>query len=321
MLKNTASQKVIVFAFDSTTNLPKTGDAANITAYISKDFGAVTALTDTSATEMDATNAKGYYLFDITQTETNADTIHVTAKSSTANIVVVGAPAAIFTYPTGGIASPTNITAASGITVATNNDKTGYSLSQTFPTNFSALAITAGGAVTVGTNNDKTGYTVSTVSDKTGYSLTAVTGLGNQTANITGNLSGSVGSVSGAVGSVTAGVTVTTNNDKTGYTASTVSDKTGYSIATGGVGTGDIDATALNEIADAILDRVLSAGADSGADTTSARTVRQALRALRNRVAIAAGTMTVYKENDTTASWTSTMTRTAGDPISESNPT
>lgn len=37
------------------------------------------------------------------------------------------------------------------VTVGTNSDKTGYSLTQTFPTNFSALAITAGGAVTVGT--------------------------------------------------------------------------------------------------------------------------------------------------------------------------
>ncbi len=45
-----------------------------------------------------------------------------------------------------------------GVTVTTNNDKTGYSLTQAFPSNFSALAITAGGAVTVGTNNDKTGY-------------------------------------------------------------------------------------------------------------------------------------------------------------------
>jgi len=89
---------------------------------------------------------------------------------------------------------------ASGfVTVATNNDKTGYSLTQSFPSNFASMAITVGGAVTAGT-----------VSDKTGYSLTPTTGLGNQTANITGNLSGSVGSV-------TSGVTVATNNDKTGY--------------------------------------------------------------------------------------------------------
>lgn len=106
MFKNLAGQKFVVFAFDSTTNLPKTGDAANIAAYIAKDFGAVTQLGDTSATEMDATNAKGFYLFDGTQAETNADMILVSGKSSTANIVVIGAPAAIFTYPTTGILAP-----------------------------------------------------------------------------------------------------------------------------------------------------------------------------------------------------------------------
>lgn len=72
MFKNVAT-KIALFAFDSTTNLPKTGDAANITAYVSKDYGAVTALADTSATELDATNAKGWYLFDVAQAEANAD--------------------------------------------------------------------------------------------------------------------------------------------------------------------------------------------------------------------------------------------------------
>lgn len=99
MQKNTASQKLIVFAFDATTNLPKTGDAANLTAYRSLDYGTVTVLTDTSATEMDATNAKGYYLFDLTQAETNADTILFTCKSATSNIVVIGVPATVFTTP------------------------------------------------------------------------------------------------------------------------------------------------------------------------------------------------------------------------------
>lgn len=99
MFKNVASQKLVVFAFDSTTNLPKTGDAANITAYVSKDYGAVTVLGDTSATEMDATNAKGYYLFDLTQAETNGNALLFSAKSATANIVVIGAPAMVFTDP------------------------------------------------------------------------------------------------------------------------------------------------------------------------------------------------------------------------------
>lgn len=155
MQKNVAGQKVIVFAFDATTNLPKTGDAANITAYLSKDFGAVTVLGDTSATEMDATNAKGYYLFDLTQTESNADVLGVTAKSSTANVVVIGAPAVIFTEPPNytlmsldssgrvdaiKLASQT-ITAAAGIT---------FPSSVASPTNITAGAITTVGSIGVG---------------------------------------------------------------------------------------------------------------------------------------------------------------------------
>lgn len=89
MFKNVAT-KIALFAFDTTTGAAKTGDAANLTAYVSKDYGAVTVLTDTTATEMDATNAKGWYLFDVAQTEANADALLFTAKSSTANISVVG---------------------------------------------------------------------------------------------------------------------------------------------------------------------------------------------------------------------------------------
>ncbi len=88
MFKNVASQKVRVFAYDSSTGAPKTGDAANITAYVSKDHGAVTVLGDTSATEADATNAPGSYLFDLTQAETDANVLHFSGKSSTSNIKI-----------------------------------------------------------------------------------------------------------------------------------------------------------------------------------------------------------------------------------------
>lgn len=113
MFKNVASQNLIVYVFDSTTNLPKTGDAANLTAYRSLDGGSVTVLSDTSAAEMDSTNAKGYYLFTLTQAETNGDTILFTCKSSTANMVCLAVPAVVYTTPP----------------------------------NFTALAITAGGIV------------------------------------------------------------------------------------------------------------------------------------------------------------------------------
>lgn len=90
MIRNTASQKIQVFAYDYSTGAPKTGDAANLTAYLKKDSGAITALTDTSATEVSSTNAPGWYEFDISQTETNAVDLLVTGKSSTSNVVVVG---------------------------------------------------------------------------------------------------------------------------------------------------------------------------------------------------------------------------------------
>ena len=89
MVKNLAGQKVQLFAFDSATNLPASGDAANLTAYVQKDGGAVTVLADTSAAELDATNAKGWYQFDVAQGESNANDLLFTGKSVTSGIVVV----------------------------------------------------------------------------------------------------------------------------------------------------------------------------------------------------------------------------------------
>jgi len=79
------------------------------------------------------------------------------------------------------------------------------------------------------------------------------------------------------------------------------------------------NATALAAIADGLLNRDMSTGTDSGSSTV--RTPRQALRALRNKWAISGGTLTVYKEDDTTASHASTVTGTAGtDPITAVDP-
>lgn len=76
---------------------------------------------------------------------------------------------------------------------------------------------------------------------------------------------------------------------------------------------------AVNEIADGILNRDMSTGTDSGSPTV--RTMRQALRFLRNKWSISGTTLTVTKEDDTTASWTSTLAGTAGaDPITSSDP-
>jgi hypothetical protein len=153
---------------------------------------------------------------------------NVAADLQTIKTQTVTAAAAV-TFPTS-LASPTNITAATGIvlsgvthtnavipTVTTTTTATNLTNLPSVPANWLTAAGIAASAL-----NGKGDWPVG----KTGYSLTATTGLGNQTANITGNLSGSVGSVTGAVGSVTASVT-----------AGTVSDKTGYSLtATTGLG-------------------------------------------------------------------------------------
>jgi hypothetical protein len=87
---------------------------------------------------------------------------------------------------------------------------------------------------------------------------------------------------------------------------------------------GAIDAAALAadagaEIADAFLNRDMSTGTDSG--STTVRTPRQALRFLRNKWDIAAGTLTVTKEDDSTASWTASVSSDASaDPVIGTDP-
>ena len=95
--KNVASQKLAVYAYDSTDASSKINDQASITAQISKDGAATAATNDTNPTQLDATDAPGIYLFDMTQAETNADLIILFAKSSTSNILLE--PLTIYTTP------------------------------------------------------------------------------------------------------------------------------------------------------------------------------------------------------------------------------
>lgn len=67
---------------------------------------------------------------------------------------------------------------------------------------------------------------------------------------------------------------------------------------------------AVIDIADGLLNRLLDSS-DSSVDAFNERTVRSALRAMRNKVSVASGTMVVYKENDTDAAWEGTVSNTA----------
>ena len=76
---------------------------------------------------------------------------------------------------------------------------------------------------------------------------------------------------------------------------------------------GDIPTDVQN--ADALLNRNVSGGSSTG------RTVKQALHVLRNKSAVAAGTLTVYDTDDATSSWTATVSSdAAADPITGIDP-
>lgn len=68
-------------------------------------------------------------------------------------------------------------------------------------------------------------------------------------------------------------------------------------------------------IADAILARNLAGGLDGG------RTVRDALRASRNRTSIAGSTLTVYAEDDITPAWTAAIVTAPRDALQSVDPT
>lgn len=111
-----------------------------------------------------------------------------------------------------------------------NIGKTGYSLTQSFPTNFADLAITiTTGLISVGTNNDKTGYSVSAIGANVitaaSIAASALNGKGDWNVGKTGytlTQSFPTNFADLAISLTTGQVTVGTNNDKTGYSVSTI---------------------------------------------------------------------------------------------------
>jgi hypothetical protein len=185
---NTASQEVPLgfFLDTSTGNLEQTGLTINNTDIKLWKSGATTLANKNSGGATHISNGIYYCVLDATDTNTYGPLeifVHVTGALSFHKICTVintdaydalmsassGSLRSTVTDKTGfslSVTPPTAqniweygtrvLTSSGSVVVATNNDKTGYSLS---------------GGVTVTTNNDKTGYTVSTVTDKTGYSL------------------------------------------------------------------------------------------------------------------------------------------------------
>lgn len=168
-----------------------------------------------------------------------------------------------------------------------------------------ATSVTNG--VTVTTNNDKTGYSLSAAGVQAVWdALTAAL----TTANSIGKLL--VDNINATISSRLASASYTAPLDAAGVRAA-------VGLASANLDT-QLDAlpTAV-ENADALLNRDMSVGTDDGSATV--RTVRQALRFLRNKWSISGTTLTVTKEDDTTTSWTAELTtNAAADPVTASDP-
>lgn len=122
MKKNTAGQTWLCYAFNRTTNNPVTGDASNITASIRLDSGSATATNDTNPVEL----SLGYYEFDLTQAETNADVIDFLPESATTSVQVIGLPPRISTNELDSIRAKTDTISSGTLSITSPVTRTGY---------------------------------------------------------------------------------------------------------------------------------------------------------------------------------------------------
>ena len=148
------------------------------------------------------------------------------------------------------------------------------------------------------------------IQDKTGYSLSTsqtfnTTGsVGSVAGNVTGNVVGTVGGVAGNITGNLSGSVGTVANPDNIIDAVWDEQRTGHT-ASGSFG----EKLQTNALADEMLARDLGSGLNAG--TAEERTVRSALRALRNKVNVGSSQMVVKKEDDSTDAWTATVTTTA----------
>lgn len=141
---------------------------------------------------------------------------------------------------------------------------------------------------------------VAGVWDEPRGSHTTAGSFGQGAASVQGNVTGSVASVTGNVGGNVVGSVASV----TGNVGGNVTGSVG-SVGASGIDSTTFTAAALNAIADGILKRDWTSVAGE-----ASRSVLNALRAIRNKVSIAAGTATICKEDDVTAAYTAAVTGT-----------
>jgi len=224
---------VAYFAFDTTNKVGKTGDVANHTIWVRSGFSAP-AVASNAPAEIDATHMPGWYQVQLTTVETNADTVIVAGKSSTANILIQGVQ---LTFET---ASPSATTIAN--TVWSNASAV------TLMDNVSSMLETVNG-INVNVNTINT--TVSAINTTVNTINSSVNSIGVLVSNIDTNVSNVLTKVTATnllVGTINTNLSslTTTVND---LTNSIWSIDSGDSVFTSGNGIGHSLSIAIGQIA------------------------------------------------------------------------
>lgn len=290
-------------------------DADSAPAYrVYEDETSTPILTGTMAL-LDSGNTAGFYSEQITLSAANgfekgkSYNIYIQATVNS----VIGATTRNFQMEAEVDANRLNWANVDNPTTANNLSGTNIDTDQVVASVSGAVgSVTA--AVTVGTNNDKTNYSLSAAGiqaiwDALTAALTTVGSIGKRLAdNIDAAISsrstyagGAVASVTGNVGGNVAGsIGSLAAQAKADVNAEVAAALTTYDAATGS----DVPTAIQN--ADALLTRDLTAVA-----APASRSPFNALRKLMNRVALAAGVLTIYQEDDATPAYTQTVTQDA----------
>lgn len=241
------------------------------TALSSTTVGTVTTVTNavTAGTVSDKTGYALTSAYDPAKTASQAGDVMKISSGTGANQISLSS---------GTVTVGTN-NDKSGYTASTVSDKTGYSLSQSFPSNFSSLAITAGGAVTAGTVSDKTGYSLS-VTPPTSAAIASAVWQDTTAGDFTMALS--IGK------SVLNGVTLGTGLTINGYTGNT--PQTGDAYAR--IGAAGAGLTALGDSHIAHLDADVSSRMPSYTQPTGFLAATFPSGTIANTTNITAGTIT-----------------------------
>lgn len=318
--KGSVDQSIYLEVLDSasTTGGRKTGlvyNTSGLTAYYARNGGSATAITlatlaaansahsDGGFKEVDGTNMPGLYRLDLPDAAvaSGADSVVVTLFGA-AGMAQVSSEIQL-------VAHDPQDSVRAGLTALPN-----------------AAAEAAGGLYTRGAgagqiNQNANGQidaravamaaaAVQAIWDALTSALTTASSIGKLLVD---NVNATISSRSTYAGGDTSGTTTLLSRIGGAITITSgkvdVNDKTGFALTSG----------ERDSVADALLDRNMGTGTDSG--SPSVRTVRQALRFLRNKWAISAGALTVYKEDDSTSSWTATVgTDAAAVPIVSNDP-